>query len=94
MNQSSRLLPEDPFPDDLRDLGKNQVEVLNSRVHRELDAEIFEADGPQPATQDRLEALRGELDRRDGMSPQGKESAQSERGGSVERPGAITRFSP
>ena len=70
MNESSRLLPEDPFPEDLHDLKKTEVELLNSRVHREMDAEIFEADGPQPVTQDRHYALQDELDHRDGVGPQ------------------------
>ncbi|MBE0011105.1 hypothetical protein [Arthrobacter sp. AET 35A] len=75
MNESSRLLPEDAFPDDLSDLEKSEVELLNSRVHREMDAEIFEEDGPQPATQDRLEALNEELDRRDGTGAQAEPAA-------------------
>ncbi|NOJ59770.1 hypothetical protein [Arthrobacter sp. 260] len=82
MSESSRLLPEDPFPEDLSELEKVEVEVLNSRVHRELDAEYFEDDGPQPATQDRLEEIQEELDRRDGVGPQ-RESVTRETGESV-----------
>ena len=70
MSESSRLLPEDPFPEDLSDLGKTEVELLNSRVHRELDAEIFEAEGPHPVTEDRHFELQEELDLRDGVGPQ------------------------
>ncbi|MBG6215624.1 hypothetical protein IWX75_000061 [Arthrobacter sp. CAN_A6] len=62
---NSRLTPAEPFPDDLAPLEVWEVEVLNSKVHRELDYEYAHAGGPAMETEFRHEELRDELDRRD-----------------------------
>ena len=65
MTNNSRLAPEDPFPDELHSLGDEAVEVLNSKVHRQLDAEYVDSGEPHPETEFRLVELTEELDRRD-----------------------------
>ncbi|MBJ2121514.1 hypothetical protein I6N91_11050 [Arthrobacter sp. MSA 4-2] len=62
---NSRLSPADPFPVDLSVLTDADVEVLNSKVQRQLGYE-FVSDGlPDPETEFRAEELTEELDRRD-----------------------------
>ncbi|WDF33085.1 hypothetical protein PTW37_14725 [Arthrobacter agilis] len=62
---STRLSPADDFPDDLTALDLPDVEVLNSRIHRELDYE-YEHDGePSMETEIRHEEVTEELDRRE-----------------------------
>lgn len=65
MNRSSCLTPDEEFPDDLTVLDSTEVEVLNSKVHRELDVEYVEYGLPDPETEARLAELTEELDRRD-----------------------------
>lgn len=61
---NSRIAPEDAFPD-VSSLPTEQVEVLNSKVHRELDFE-YATDGQAHAeTEFRLEEINEELDARD-----------------------------
>ncbi|GAB3531781.1 hypothetical protein GCM10027403_02770 [Arthrobacter tecti] len=64
----SRIKPEDPFPEDLNQLKDSQVEVLNSKVHRQLAVEYVEDGEPDPETEHRHEELDEELDDRDVMS--------------------------
>jgi hypothetical protein len=64
MNSMHRLEPEESFPDDLTMLSDTELEVLNSRLHREMDAEYGQAD-PQMETQARLDEVNEELSRRD-----------------------------
>jgi hypothetical protein len=64
MNSTHWLEPEEPFPEDLTMLSDTELEVLNSRLHRELDEEYGHAD-PQMETQARLEEVNEELSRRD-----------------------------
>lgn len=61
----SRLTPDEEFPEDLTVLDVTEVEVLNSKVHREIDVEYIEYGLPDPETQARLAELTEELDRRD-----------------------------
>jgi hypothetical protein len=62
---NSRLSPADPFPADLSVLSDADVEVLNSKVQRQLGYE-FVSDGlSNPETEFRAEELTEELDRRD-----------------------------
>lgn len=62
---STRLSPAEDFPEDLTTLDLPAVEVLNSKIHRELDYE-YEHDGePSLETEIRHEELTEELDRRD-----------------------------
>lgn len=64
---NSRLTPSEPFPDDLTPLDLPEVEVLNSKIQRELSHEYVH-DGPDPETAFRDEELSDELDRRDAVS--------------------------
>ncbi|MHA7241006.1 hypothetical protein [Arthrobacter sp. TMS1-12-1] len=65
MAMKSRISPDEPFPDDLGRLKDQDVEVLNSRVHREIDHE-FVTDGEVDAeTAARKDEIAGELDDRD-----------------------------
>ncbi|MHA7294335.1 hypothetical protein [Arthrobacter sp. HLT1-21] len=61
----SRIAPEEPFPEDLTILEQFQLEVLNSRTHRQLDIEYIRDAQPHPETSARLEELTEELDRID-----------------------------
>lgn len=65
MNDKTRLTPEDPFPEDLDALADEDVEVLNSKVHRQIDEEYVEEGQPNPETEFRKEELDEELDERD-----------------------------
>lgn len=62
---SSKLGPSDPFPEDLSELELTEVEILNSKVHRELDLEYVRDGMPSFETEIRKEELTDELDRRD-----------------------------
>ncbi|MHA7141325.1 hypothetical protein ACX80T_07300 [Arthrobacter sp. Sr33] len=64
MGDKSRLSPEQPFPADLAPLEDSQVEILNSKIHRQLDAEYTTDHEPDPETESRYEELRAELDYR------------------------------
>jgi septation ring formation regulator EzrA len=65
MYKNSRLTPEESFPEDLTALRDEAVEVLHSKIHREIDAEYDELGELVPETEFRLEELTEELDRRD-----------------------------
>jgi hypothetical protein len=67
-NESSRLAPEESFPEDLTLLNSSEVAVLNSMVHRAIDSEYIKFGLPDPETEARLAELTEELDRRDGNS--------------------------
>jgi hypothetical protein len=62
---STRITPDEPFPEDLGVLAQSEVEVLNSKLHRELDHEYVHEDGPSQETESRLEDVSEELDFRD-----------------------------
>jgi hypothetical protein len=61
---NSRLSPDDAFPD-LAHLPTENVEVINSKLHRELDFEYDTQGDPHPETEFRLEEVSDELDVRD-----------------------------
>jgi hypothetical protein len=61
---NSRLSPDDAFPD-LTRLPTEAVEVVNSKVHRELDFEYATVGDAHPETEFRLEEINDELDARD-----------------------------
>lgn len=63
MEFTTRITPDDPFPFDLTTLRRAEVEVLNSKLHRQLDVEYL-AGGPDPETAARYEEVTAELDRR------------------------------
>lgn len=62
MGDKTRLSPEQPFPADLAPLEDSQVEILNSKVHRQLDREYTVDQEPDPETEARYEELKEELD--------------------------------
>ncbi len=62
---NSRLSPADPFPADLSVLSDADVEILNSKVQRQLGYEFVNGGRPDPETEFRAEELTEELDRRD-----------------------------
>lgn len=64
----SRITPGDPFPENLNQLEDSQVEVLNSKVHRQIEVEYVEEGTPDPETEHRQEELNEELDDRDLLS--------------------------
>ncbi|WP_051478887.1 hypothetical protein [Arthrobacter sp. H5] len=61
----SWLSPNGRFPEDLAILDQAGIEVLNSRIHRQLDFEYIHYGQPDPETQSRLDGLTEELNRRD-----------------------------
>ncbi|MDN4610321.1 hypothetical protein [Arthrobacter burdickii] len=62
---NSRLTPSEPFPEDLTPLELSEVEVLNSRIQREMAHEYVHDGEVDPETGQRNEELTEELDRRD-----------------------------
>ncbi|MFI7579389.1 hypothetical protein ACH9DO_08675 [Kocuria sp. M1N1S27] len=62
----SCLGPAEAFPAALGALSMDELQVLHSRICRQLDREYLEApDGPHPCTADRLQEVLDELDVRD-----------------------------
>ncbi|MHA7275173.1 hypothetical protein [Arthrobacter sp. HLT1-21] len=70
MGDKSRLSPEQSFPADLAPLEDSQVEILNSKVNRQLDLEYIEDQEVDPETESRYEELKAELDYRAGEDSQ------------------------
>ncbi|MFJ6000692.1 hypothetical protein [Arthrobacter sp. NPDC092385] len=62
---NTRLSPSEDFPEDLTTLDLPEVEVLNSKLHRELDYEYARDGEPSLETEIRHEEVTEELDRRD-----------------------------
>lgn len=61
----SRISPDEPFPEDLGRLKDQDVEVLNSKVHREVDHEFATEGEVHPETAARKDEVKDELDDRD-----------------------------
>ncbi|MEX5299878.1 hypothetical protein RCG67_13990 [Kocuria sp. CPCC 205292] len=62
----SRLDPGEDFPEDLTGLGMADLQVLHSRITRQLDHDyLTDPAGPRPATMDRSFEVAAELDARD-----------------------------
>ena len=62
---STYLVPAENFPSALAELGLTELQVLHSRVVRQLDREYCtDPAGPHPVTLDRAEELAAELDTR------------------------------
>ncbi|WP_159616224.1 hypothetical protein [Arthrobacter zhaoguopingii] len=78
MNGDSKLDPSEDFPADLDGLPADEVSVLNSKVHRQMDAEYVEDGSLDPETEGRNEELRRELDDRDEKS--GEAERRQDRG--------------
>ncbi|MUK03207.1 hypothetical protein GM708_15610 [Vibrio cholerae] len=64
MYMNSRLSPDETFPD-LTHLPMEKVEVINSKLHREIAFEYDTEGDPHPETEFRLEEVNDELDARD-----------------------------
>jgi hypothetical protein len=64
---NSRLTPSESFPEDLASLELPEVEVLNSKIQRELSHEYVHDGEPDPETEFRHEEVVEELDRRDAV---------------------------
>ncbi len=62
---NSRITPDDEFPADLGRLRNEDVEVLNSKVHREIDHEFATEGEVHPETDARKDEISEELDERD-----------------------------
>lgn len=62
---NSRISPDEPFPADLGRLRDQDVEVLNSKIHREIDHEFATAGEIDAETAARKDELDDELDDRD-----------------------------
>ncbi len=61
-----RLLPpEEGFPQDLSKVPDTELEILNSRILRQVEREYLQLGLPDPETEFRSEELRIELDARD-----------------------------
>ncbi|MBO0895444.1 hypothetical protein [Arthrobacter sunyaminii] len=73
MTFSSRLTPQDQFPEQLEALTTDALEILNSKLHRQAELEYQQEGEPELETRFRLEFLAEELDKRDSS---GTESAQ------------------
>jgi hypothetical protein len=61
----SRISPDEPFPAKLDRLRDEDVEVLNSKVHREIDHEFATIGEVDAETAARKDELADELDERD-----------------------------
>lgn len=68
MSFTSALNPTEPFPQDLRELDDCALHVLNSKLHRESDAE-YRRGAAEMETVFRQEEVREEMDRRDRNEP-------------------------
>lgn len=65
LERALRLGPDDPFPDELRELPVGDLQVLHSRICRQLDVEyLSDPGGRHPITLDRLQELELEFDSR------------------------------
>lgn len=65
MSESLRIAPEEPFPEDLESVSNQDLQVLNSKVYRQLDHEAVYEGEPQPETEFRHEEVASELNNRD-----------------------------
>ncbi|MGQ1795834.1 hypothetical protein ACT4S5_01645 [Kocuria oceani] len=64
----SCLDPAQVFPGDLGDLSMSELQVLHSRICRQLDRDyLTDPAGPHPCTTDRLQDVLHELDARDAV---------------------------
>jgi hypothetical protein len=66
---NSKLAPTDAFPDDLALLNDTEIQVLHSRLQRQLDHEYAHAFEAHPETEFRLAEVLEELDHRDSYAP-------------------------
>jgi hypothetical protein len=65
-SSSTRVQPDDDFPADLTTVPLMELQVLDSRVRRQLDHEtLVSCHGPHPVTVDRQHELVTEIDARE-----------------------------
>lgn len=62
--QAVQLAPDDPFPEDLLELPLERLQILHSRICRQVDVENLRPEGPHPITLDRLLEVQVELESR------------------------------
>ena len=67
MTFSSKITPQDPFPEHLETLTTDALEILNSKVHRQAELEYRRDGDSELETRFRLEFLAEELDRRENV---------------------------
>ena len=68
MTFSSRLTPQDSFPEQLEELTTDALEILNSKLHRQAAFEYQQDGETELETRFRLEFLAEELDRRESLA--------------------------
>lgn len=64
MSTNLRITPADPFPEDLENLKDEKLQVLDSRVQRQLDHEIVTEGESNPETEFRHHELDAEFEHR------------------------------
>ncbi|RAX18169.1 hypothetical protein DC347_05525 [Pseudarthrobacter sp. AG30] len=64
MTDKLRLTPDDDFPEDLEVMTDNDVQVLDSRIQRQLDHEIVTTGESDPETEFRHYELDDEFTER------------------------------
>lgn len=65
LERALRLGPDDPFPDELLELPLGNLQVLHSRICRQLELEyLTDPEGRHPITLDRLHELQIEFESR------------------------------
>ncbi|HEX2247483.1 MAG TPA: hypothetical protein VHH13_08035 [Arthrobacter sp.] len=73
-----RLLPpEEGFPQDLSKVSDPELEILNSRILRQVEREYLQLGSPDPETEFRSDELRVELDARDAKDEVSEEAQPS-----------------
>lgn len=65
MSDNLRITPTDPFPEDLEKLKDEKLQILDSRVQRQLDHEIITAGESHPETEFRNQELDTEFGHRE-----------------------------
>ncbi|MDQ0754656.1 hypothetical protein [Arthrobacter sp. B3I4] len=65
MAENLHLTPEEDFPEDLTDVGDQQLQVLDSQIQRQLDYEVVIEGEPNPETEFRHYELDEEFQSRD-----------------------------
>jgi hypothetical protein len=66
---NSKLAPTDAFPDDLAVLNDADIQILHSRLQRQVDHEYTHAFQTHPETEFRLAEVLEELDHRERYAP-------------------------
>lgn len=62
LQRATQLGPDDPFPEELLELSLEQLQLLHSRICRQLESEyLTDPEGRHPITCDRLHELQIEF---------------------------------